>query len=513
MKRMWAAVVATGFVALSGCSNDNGEPAGIPSPTTTPTLAEPVELDYYASVITDNGSDLALVGDWMSQKLRVVDAKGDEKWSIDSNGNEDDGGGTEAYSAGENVIVHDYSGATTAYSWTDGQKAWSFDLPSTAGSCRPVQSFGSQSTSGNSRLGEGDLILIENIWMDAEENCEPSADGNTVLYALDPKTGKEAWPALSLGEGGQTFGGRLIELAPDRKSGVMSWMDGDESMVTRVELDDGSHTSIPITEAREIDDTGADYFTVYPTDDPASLTYVYGSMDGDDPMSSTVTRAAKLSIPAVVKPSDSATLATTEQSARVSMEDTFDAVCSTALSFTADGKAACLQTQLFASAVKYQGSDGASTDGIPTLRKPRSPGSAVLAVHSGSPSTTEIRRSSSFPQQIAGSPHWMLRLANQCGRPAGPNCVKKAKREAGVGRAYFPTSGWSSSPITRRRRSSMRRPASLSATIGRGLRRTDFERAIRDRDGRGHEHDVGCHRQITALGGWPHRRPIRLSDE
>lgn len=195
--------------------------------------------------------------------------------------------------------------------------------------------------------------------MDAEENCEPSADGNTVLYALDPKTGKEAWPALSLGEGGQTFGGRLIELAPDRKSGVMSWMDGDESMVTRVELDDGSHTSIPITEAREIDDTGADYFTVYPTDDPASLTYVYGSMDGDDPMSSTVTRAAKLSIPAVVKPSDSATLATTEQSARVSMEDTFDAVCSTALSFTADGKAACLQTQLFASAVKYQGSDGA----------------------------------------------------------------------------------------------------------------------------------------------------------
>lgn len=359
MKRMWAAVVAIGLVALSGCSGSDEEAAGTPSPTTTPTLSEPVELDYYASVVTDNGSDLALVGDWTAQKLRVVDAKGDEKWSIDSNTNQDDGGGTEAYSAGENVIVHDYSGTTTAYSWTDGRKVWSFDLPSTAGSCRPAQSFGSQSTSGNSRLGEGDLILIENIWMHSEENCGPSPDGNTVLYALDPKTGTEAWPALSVGDDGETFGGRLLELAPDRKSGVMSWMEGAESMVTRVNFKDGSHTSILITDAREIDDTGADYFTVYPTDDPASLTYVYGSMDGDDPMSSTVTRAAKLSVPTDLKPSDSATLSATEQSANVSMEDTFDAVCSTELSFTAEGKPACLQTQLFASAVKYQGSDGA----------------------------------------------------------------------------------------------------------------------------------------------------------
>lgn len=357
MRQMWAAVVATGLVALSGCSNDASQPEG--TPTTTPTLAEPVGLGYYASVITDNGTDLALVGDWMSKKLRAVDAKGDEKWSIDSNGNEDDGGGTEAYSAGENVIVHDYSGTTTAYSWADGQEAWSFDVPSTAGSCRPAQSFGSQSTSGNSRLGEGDLILIENIWTDAEENCEPSADGNTVLYALDPRTGKEAWPALSVGEDGETFGGRLLELAPDRKSGIMSWMDGAESMVTRVYFKDGSHASIPITEAREIDDTGADYFTVLPTADPSSLTYVYGSMDGDDPMSSTVTRVAKLSVPTDLKPSDSATLAATEQSVDVSMEDSFDAVCSAELHFTADGKPACLQTQLFASAVKYQGSDGA----------------------------------------------------------------------------------------------------------------------------------------------------------
>jgi outer membrane protein assembly factor BamB len=359
MNRIWAAGVAVGLVALSGCSNDSGEPAGTPSPTTTPTLSEPVELDYYASVITDNGSDLALVGDWMSQKLRVVDAKGDEKWSIASNANEDDGGGTEAYSAGENVVVHDYSGTTTAYSWADGQKVWSFDFTDTADSCRPAQSYGSQSTSGNSRLGEGDLILIENIWTDSEENCESSDEEAPVVYALDPETGKEAWPALSVGEDGQTFGGRLLALAPDRKSGVMSWMDGEDSMMTRVSFDDGSHVSIPITEAREIDDTGADYFTVLPTADPRSLTYVYGSMDGDDPMSSTVTRAARLSVPTDLKPSHSATLAATEQSVDVSMEDDFDAVCSTELHFTAEGKPACLQTQAFASAVKYQGSDGA----------------------------------------------------------------------------------------------------------------------------------------------------------
>ncbi|WP_166821730.1 outer membrane protein assembly factor BamB family protein [Brevibacterium limosum] len=359
MKRMWAAVAAAGLVALSGCSDGAGEPEGTPSPTTTPTLAEPVELDYYASVITDNGADLALVGDWMSQKLRVVDAEGDEKWSIDSNTNEDDGGGTEAYSAGENIIVHDYSGTTTAYSWADGQEVWSFDLPGTAGSCRPAQSFGTQSTSGGSHLGEGDLILLENIWMDSEENCEASAEGDTVLYALDPETGKEAWPALSVGEDGRTFGGRLLELAPDRKTGIMSWMDGDESMITRISFDDGTHGSIPITEAREINDAGGDYFTVYPTADPSSLTYVYGSTEPDDPMSSAVTRAAKLSVPADLKASDSATLAAAEHSADASMEDTFDAVCSTELRFTAEGKPACLQTQLFASAVKYQGSDGA----------------------------------------------------------------------------------------------------------------------------------------------------------
>jgi hypothetical protein len=357
MKRMWAAIAAAGLVALSGCSGGTGESEGTPSPTTTPTLAEPVELDYYASVLTDDGSGLALVGDWAEQKLRAIDAEGNEKWSIDGNTNEDDSG-TEAYSAGDNVIVHDYSGTTTAYSWADGKKAWSFDIPGTDSSCHPPQAFATQSTGGGDRLGDGDLLLIEYIWSGSEGGCEPTSEaGNAVVYALDPTTGEEAWPALSIGEHGQTFGGRLVELAPDRKTGIMSWMDGDESMVTRISLDDGKHVTVPITEARKNDD--ADYYTVYPTSDPNSLTYVYGSSDPDDPMSSSVTRAAKLSIPEGVKTSDSPTLSAPDKSADVTMEDTFDPMCGTELSFSAAGKPGCLQVQLFASAVKYQGSDGA----------------------------------------------------------------------------------------------------------------------------------------------------------
>src|SRR5699024_5054430 len=50
------------------------------------------------------------------------------------------------------------------------------------------------------------------------------AGAYAVVYALDPATGEEAWPARSIDEAGQTFGGRLVELAPDRKSGIMSWM-------------------------------------------------------------------------------------------------------------------------------------------------------------------------------------------------------------------------------------------------------------------------------------------------
>src|SRR5699024_5054429 len=113
----------------------------------------------------------------------------------DGNTGENDSG-AEAYSAGENVIVHDYSGTTTAYSWADGKEVWAFDIPGTDSSCHPPQTFASQSTSGGDRLGEEDLLLIEYSSTGSEDGCEPtSGAGNAVVYALDAATGEEAWPA------------------------------------------------------------------------------------------------------------------------------------------------------------------------------------------------------------------------------------------------------------------------------------------------------------------------------
>src|SRR5699024_4697214 len=175
-----------------------------------------------------------------------------------------------------------------------------------------------------------------------------------------PATGEEAWPARSIDEAGQTFGGRLVELAPDRKSGIMSWMDGDESMITRISFDDGKHMTIHITEAREIDDTGADYFTVYPTADPNRLTYVYGSADPDDPMSSTGTRAAKLTVPEGLEASDGVTLSAPGRRARASTEGSLDPVCAAAVRLCAAGTVGCLSVQLSASPVNSPRSDGAA---------------------------------------------------------------------------------------------------------------------------------------------------------
>lgn len=362
MKRLGAMAIAVGLLALSGCNSSSEEPAATPSPTTTPTLAKPVELDYLASVLVDDGVGRALVSDWTGQKVRVIDSTGDELWSADAFIN-DEGGGTEAYSAGDTVIVHDYSGTTTAYSWSDGSEVWSFEIPGTDGSCHSPQAFGSQSTGTMGQLGDDDVLLLEHYGMSQGGGCEVTSEaGNAVVYALDPATGKEGWPSLSIGENGQTFGGSLVHFAPDRASGIMSWTDGEDSMITRISLEDGTHVTIPITEARSIEDTGADYYDVFPTADPKTLTYVYGSDNPDDPMSSAVSRVAKLSIPDGLKMSDAATLSASAPSEGVTMEDTFDPICAAELSFTPEGKPACLQAQLFASAVKYQGSNG-SPDG------------------------------------------------------------------------------------------------------------------------------------------------------
>lgn len=367
MKRMWAAVMAMGMVALSGCSDGGGEAAGTPSPTTTPTLAEPVELDYYATLAADDGAGHALVTDWVEQKLRAIDTAGKELWSIDAYTN-DEGGGSEAYSAGDVVIVNDYSGTVTAYDWDDGEEAWSFDIPGDDDSCHPREAFGSQSTGTGNRLGEDDLLLLEYSGMRMDEDCEPtSAAGNPVMFALDPSTGTEAWPSLSIDDDGRTFGGLMTHFSPDRKSAVMSWMSGEDSMLTQMSLDTGHHVTIPITDARAIDDTGVDYFDVFPTSDAATFTYLFGSEDPDDPMNQAVSRAAKLTVPAGLGESDGPTLGADvdseagTDSGAAKMDDTTDPVCSTGLTFTPEGRPACLQVQMFASTVKYQGSDGSPT--------------------------------------------------------------------------------------------------------------------------------------------------------
>ncbi|SDS09022.1 PQQ-like domain-containing protein [Brevibacterium siliguriense] len=358
MKRMWSAVVAAGLVTLSGCSNDGGEPAGTPSPTTTPTLAEPVELDYYATLTVDDDAGHALVTDWVEEKLRAIDSAGKELWSIDAYVN-DEGGGSEAYSAGDLVIVNDYSGTVTAYTWEDGEEAWSFDIPGPDDSCHEQMAFGSRSTGLGNRLREDDLLLLEYSGMRMDGDCAPTSEaGNAVMFALDPSTGTEAWPSLSIDDDGRTFGGKLTHLAPDRKSAVMSWKSGEDSMVTRISLDTGHHVTVPITAARSIDDTGIEHFDVFPTSDETTLTYLFGAEDPDDPMSQAFSRVAELTVPAGLEESDSPTLDSDYQSDGAKMEHTTDPVCSTDFTYTPEGQPACLQVQLFASAVKYQGSDG-----------------------------------------------------------------------------------------------------------------------------------------------------------
>lgn len=356
-KLAFAAVAA--LLVLSGCNAAPPQKSETPSPKTTPTLADPIDLDYHATLVVDDGAGDALVTDWSAEKLRAIDPDGEELWSLDAHLNDEVGGGIEAFSAGGNVVINELSGGTTAYSWADGSESWSFQIPDTVDACHPAQDFAAQTTGTSNILGEGDLILLEYLGISGSGGCEPSSEnGNAMVYALDPTTGKEAWPSLSIGTEGKTFGGITMNISPDRKYGIASWQDGEESMVTRIALDTGRHTTVPITSARSIDDTGIDYYDVYPTTDPTKLLYVYGSEASDDPYSSTVTRVAQLTIPSGLPDTDAGTLDGIDEPRDLTMEDTFDSVCATDLVFTPDGEPACVQPQLFASAVKYQGSDG-----------------------------------------------------------------------------------------------------------------------------------------------------------
>lgn len=361
MKWLSALATVTALLILSGCEAAQPQAENTPTPTATLSLADPVELDYHATLVADDGAGHALVTDWSAEKLRAIDLNGDELWNMDAHLNDDLGGGIDAYSFGDTVVVHDQSDAITAYSWADGSEAWSFQIPDAQNACHPAQGFGSQTTGTSSILGEEDLIILTYQGVIEEAGCEPTSEnGNASVFAVDPETGEQAWPSLSMSPDGKTFGGNPLHISPDRQFGIVSWQEEDESMITRIALDTGRHTTVPITSARSIDDTGLDYYDVFPTSDPTSLLYAYGSEDPDDPSSSMIARTAQLTLPAGLPEADSATFESISEPESIKMEDTFDPVCATDLKFSPGGQPACIQPQLFASAVKYQGSDGSS---------------------------------------------------------------------------------------------------------------------------------------------------------
>ena len=97
------AVTAATLLAATGCSATAPSTEQTPTPTTVPTLSDPIELDSLSSVVVDDGVGRALITDWNAQKVRVIDATGSELWSRDTL-IDDERGGAEAYLAGENVI-------------------------------------------------------------------------------------------------------------------------------------------------------------------------------------------------------------------------------------------------------------------------------------------------------------------------------------------------------------------------------------------------------------------------
>src|SRR5699024_6951819 len=72
-------------------------------------------------------------------------------------------------------------------------------------------------TKRRGRRGGEDLLMIEYSWMGSEDGGEATSGAGTAdVYALGTATGDEAWAGRWIDEAGQSFGGRLVELAPDR---------------------------------------------------------------------------------------------------------------------------------------------------------------------------------------------------------------------------------------------------------------------------------------------------------
>lgn len=371
--RLAAAGTALVLTLLAGCSGgaESGTapaPEESPSPSPEPAaLSEPIDLDYSGHVLTDDGRDRALLVDWTNGQLRAVDSGGTELWTEPVQLDDEMMSAPLAYSSGDIVIIDDLSGELGARQWSDGAEVWRFAPAEAGAGCHEDWGFGPATTATGTVLEEGDVILLEYFMAMKKDGCTTAAEGDPLVFALDPATGEEAWPALTVGAGGLPFGGSTLSISPDRSYGLLPWADDGSSMLTRVDLATGEHTTLDLTELRTADDTGVEWFSVVPTGDPSTAVYVYGAEDPDDPYSGLVQRQAFLTVPEGLPRSDAGALTPldpeehAEAYAALDLEDTFDPVCTAQPVFTPTGEGACIMVQLFASTVAYWGSDLAAT--------------------------------------------------------------------------------------------------------------------------------------------------------
>lgn len=371
--RLAAAGTALVLTLLAGCSGgaESGtapgpEESASPSPEPA-ALSEPIDLDYSGHVLTDDGRDRALLVDWTNGQLRAVDSGGTELWTEPVQLDDEMMSAPLAYSSGDIVIIDDLSGELGARQWNDGAEVWRFAPAEAGAGCHEDWGFGPATTATGTVLEEGDVILLEYFMAMKKDGCTTAAEGDPLVFALDPATGEQAWPALTVGADGLPFGGSSLSISPDRSYGLLPWADDGSSMITRVDLATGEHTTLDVTELRAADDTGVEWFSVVPTGDPSTAVYVYGAEDPDDPYSGLVQRQAFLTVPEGLPMSDAGALTPldpeehAEAYAALDLEDTFDPVCTAQPVFTPTGEGACIMVQLFASTVAYWGSDLAAT--------------------------------------------------------------------------------------------------------------------------------------------------------
>ncbi|GAA4284460.1 hypothetical protein GCM10022261_19910 [Brevibacterium daeguense] len=367
-----AALLLTGCTA-PGAPGESSTQAGEPAPSAAPRLSDPIDLNYAAELLTDDGRGRALLVDWEAGKVRAVDSAGADLWTKPIDIDPERSAAPSAYTYNELVIVDDQTGNLSALAWNDGSEAWTFSVSEAGAGCHYEWGFGSLATGPSSVLSRGDLILMEYFMAAKDENCAPREasaasddggnEGDPVVFAIDPATGEEAWPALTVGSDGLPFGGRSVRVAPQGDYGYFSWADSTDSLLTRIDLSTGNTATLPITDLRTIDDTGAEYYSVVPTAEAGSLIYEFGHEDPDDPMSVGFGRWALMTLPTTLPEEDPGELAPLsllehpDVADAMSMQNTFEPVCSAEPVYTPQGDSTCVMVQLFASTIKYVGSD------------------------------------------------------------------------------------------------------------------------------------------------------------